>query len=437
MLTYMRKITFVCLVYGLLFNCSSVKNTAKNLAVDTDINRTFNQSPLFNRQFTGFSLFDLAANKFVAGYNDTKRFTPASNTKILTMYTALKSFADSIPSLLYKQYNDSLLVQPIGDPTFLHPAFTRQPAFDFLSQENAINVSWPINEIKPFGPGWAWEDYVYDFQPQMSWWPIYGNKTSIIKKDDSIYVVPPFFKNYVEIIKKKKTGELVHRNLKYNLFSVYTDNDTSDFKRTIPFDYSKDLLAQLLEDTLDVKVTINEQVLIKPDTLYSHPIDSLLAPMMIQSDNFLAEQLLLISAWKNGYTSYDSFIKHVQLIWLSDVNDFVWVDGSGLSRYNIIAPVDIVRILKKACDEFGFERIKNLMAVGGESGTLTNWYGAEEPYIFAKTGTLSNNHNVSGFLHTRSGKWMIFSFMNNHFTTPLDTLKTEMQRLLEGIRNSY
>lgn len=407
------------------------------MAIEADVNRKFNQSSLFNNQFTGFSLFDIAENKFVAGYNDTKRFTPASNTKILTMYTTLKSFQDSIPALIYKKNRDSLLVQPIGDPTFLHPWFTYQPVFEWLKNQEDIRIVWPVNDIKPYGPGWAWEDYTYNFQPQRSWWPIYGNLTSIIKKGDSVTVVPPFFTNYVEIIKKKKAGELAKRNLKHNLFSVYTDDDTSDFKRNIPFDYSKELLTALLTDTLDSKIKMVDGLFVDPDTLYAYRMDDLLAPMMTHSDNFLAEQLLLVSAWKNGYTSYDAFLKHVKLIWLPEINDLVWMDGSGLSRYNLMAPVDVVRILKKASDEFGFERIKSFMPVGGQSGTLTRWYGAEEPYVFAKTGTLSNNHNLSGFLQTKSGKWLIFSFMNNHFTVPLDTLKSEMQVLLEEIRDSY
>lgn len=429
----MQKTVIQNLLLLLLISCSSVKN----VAVDNDINRKLKQSSLFNNQFTGFSLFDIQEDKFIAGYNDTKCFTPASNTKILTMYTALKSFEDSVPALIYKRFEETLMVQPVGDPTFLHPDFDYQPAYTFLKENSHIHIVWPINDIKPFGPGWAWEDYVYDFQPQRSWWPIYGNRTRVVKKDDSITVVPPFFEDYVEIFKKRRVGESVERDLKYNLFRIYTDNDTSDFKRVIPFDYSKELLGQLLLDTLKQDVRFVESLMIKPDTLYTHHIDSVVKVMMIDSDNFLAEQLLLTSAWKHGYTSYDSFIKHVKLIWLNDMNEFVWVDGSGLSRYNLIAPVDVVRMLKRSSETFGFERIKNLLPIGGQNGTLEAWYGAEEPYIFAKTGTLSNNYNVSGFMKTRSGKWMIFSFMNNHFTVPLDTLKEEIQTLLEAVRDSY
>ena len=416
------------------FACSTVKN----LTLNTDIERTFDQSSLFNSQFTGFSLYDIAKGEFISGFNETKRFTPASNVKLLTMYAALKSFQDSIPGLIYQTAEDSIWVQPVGDPTFLDSRFSTQPAYEVLkSSLNTIHIVWPEYEILPYGPGWAWDDYKYSFQPQRNWWPIYGNRVSISKKQDSILISPSFFEEYIEILESEEYGEHLDRELKYNLFTIKSNSNASQFEKSIPFEFSRELLLTLLADTLGKKPHYSEKLLTDPDTLYSQHLDSVLSVMMKVSDNHIADQLLILSAWKNGYSSLDGFIQQVKLIWLNDLNDFVWVDGSGLSRYNLIAPVDQVKLLKKTYEEFGFERVKNLLAVGGVSGTIKNWYTAEEPYIYAKTGTLSNNHNLSGFLKTKSGKWMIFSFMNNHYTVATSEVKTEMQALLESIRDTY
>ena len=67
-----------------------------------------------------------------------------------------------------------------------------------------------------------------------------------------------------------------------------------------------------------------------------------------------------------------------------------WVDGSGLSRYNLFSPRDFVFILEKMKNDFGMERIKNIFPTGND-GTLTNYYRAEKGYIFAKTGSLSGS----------------------------------------------
>ena len=226
---------------------------------------------------------------------------------------------------------------------------------------------------------------------------------------------------------------------KFNIFNAYQPLDSNSFDYNIPFEYSTELLLKLLQDTLKSSVSISKMSISNPDTLYSYPIDSVLIKMLKPSDNFIAEQLLLMAARENGYSEIAPFIEKLKISGLVSLTDMVWVDGSGLSRYNLIAPVDQVRLLKICLDEFGWDRMTSLLPTGGE-GTLDEWYlpGEDEsPYIFAKTGTLSNNHNLSGYLITRSGKKMIFSFMNNHYTRPTSEIKKEMEQFLIKVRDAY
>lgn len=427
------KFVRILLISLAVIGCSSVKQ----LAVEKDVTSILKSSEVFSKHFTGFSLFDIDQNDYIANYNSTLLFTPASNTKLLTMYVTLKSFQDSIPGLKVNQTGNTLTIQPVGDPTFLYQPFISQPVFDYLSSQSAVQLAFPEDPLAPFGSGWAWDDYLYDFQPQRSWMPIYGNRVSICKTDSILSVSPPFFADFVDVEEQTRPGELVDRALDYNLFKAYLDNDTTDFERNIPFDYSDELLIQLLADTLKMPVKLSTAPFIATDTIYSQPVDSVLAYMMKPSDNFLAEQLLLLSAREHGYPDINSFIKHVQTVWLSDMNEMVWVDGSGLSRYNLIAPVDQVRLLRKCYQEFGWERITGILATGGE-GTLKELYLSEdEPFIYAKTGTLSNNHNLSGLLTTKSGKRLIFSFMNNHYVRPTDEIKRAMEQFLMDLREAY
>mgnify|MGYP006191173279 CR=1 FL=1 len=83
------------------------------------------------------------------------------------------------------------------------------------------------------------------------------------------------------------------------------------------------------------------------------------------------------------------------------------------------------------------ERLLPLLPAGGESGTIRNWYKAEEPYVYAKTGTLENNHSLSGFLKTRSGKTLIFSFMNSNYTVSSSEIKKEMEKILLLLRDNF
>jgi D-alanyl-D-alanine carboxypeptidase/D-alanyl-D-alanine-endopeptidase (penicillin-binding protein 4) len=114
-----------------------------------------------------------------------------------------------------------------------------------------------------------------------------------------------------------------------------------------------------------------------------------------------------------------------------------WYDGSGLSRYNLITPKSLVEILNQIYQRLSFEEIKSVFPIGGESGTIRNYYKSETPYIIAKTGTLKNNHCLSGYLMTNSGKTLIFSFMNNHYIGSSDQAKVAMEQLLIKIRDHY
>ncbi|OYY04649.1 MAG: hypothetical protein B7Y76_02200 [Sphingobacteriia bacterium 35-40-5] len=168
--------------------------------------------------------------------------------------------------------------------------------------------------------------------------------------------------------------------------------------------------------------------------------DTLYKKMLLPSDNFIAEQILLnIAASRGMEMNTVVVIDYVKKNFLADLPDkAVWVDGSGLSRQNLFTPRSMVRLCEKIYDELGDQdRLFDLLPQGGKTGTLKNLFKADKPYVFAKTGSLSNNHNLSGYLITASGKKLIFSFMNNNFTRPTAEIRSEMEKLITQIYKNY
>ena len=195
----------------------------------------------------------------------------------------------------------------------------------------------------------------------------------------------------------------------------------------------------LLEDTLNREITLLEKPISNYKTLYSLPVDSVYKNMLQESDNFLAEQLLMIYAGVlTDSLSTDIGINNLTLKYFNDFpNELIWRDGSGLSRYNLFTPQTLIHLLEKIYQEIPTKRLFSLMPAGGISGTIKEWYTADEPYVFAKTGTMINNHNLSGYLKTKSNKVLIFSFMHNHYQGSSFKIKTEMQRILREIHEKY
>ena len=157
--------------------------------------------------------------------------------------------------------------------------------------------------------------------------------------------------------------------------------------------------------------------------------------MMHRSDNFFAEQTLLMASNEHlGFMNDEKIIDTILNLDLKDVPQRPkWVDGSGLSRYNLFTPQSFVYILNKTKNEFGWDRLKNILPTGG-TGTLSNYFKDASGFIYAKTGTLSNNCALSGFLITKKGKLLIFSILANNYITGAAPIRKAVEKFLLNIR---
>lgn len=81
------------------------------------------------------------------------------------------------------------------------------------------------------------------------------------------------------------------------------------------------------------------------------------------------------------------------------------------------------------------QELFELIPTGGVSGSLKNNYQAAQPYIFAKTGTMSNNHSLVGLIKTKSGKTYSFAFMNSNYLNKASEVRSEMEKVLLMVRD--
>lgn len=410
------------------------------------------ESPVFNQSFTGFALYDTERKEMVYEYQADKYYTPASNTKIFTLYAGLMLLGDSIPALQYEQRGDSLIFTGTGDPTLLHPDVLSidttydQSAYRFLQHHDGplLYAERPTADAY-FGPGWAWDDYGYYYSTEKSVMPVYANvvRFQFKKSLPKPLVYPRYFTSRLSGFPDTTLYPAYVQRAQYeNQFAYGLKEDTLAFTQDIPFIQSTPLLLNLLKDTLRREVQRYQKPYVHlPHTYYSLPADSVYRRMMHISDNFVAEQLLLVcSSTRKDTLSTRWTIDYVTEHYLDDLPDAPeWVDGSGLSRYNLQTPRTMVAVLRKVDSLLNDERIRTIFPAGGVSGTVEDWYAnpGGAPYVFAKTGTLGGKHCLSGFLYTRRGRKLIFSFMHNNYVTSSSVFKVEMEQILREIYESY
>ncbi|HEX3024503.1 MAG TPA: D-alanyl-D-alanine carboxypeptidase [Chitinophagaceae bacterium] len=417
----------------------------------------------------GISVYDAGAKKYLYNYQGNKYFIPASNTKLLTCYAAMKYLGDSLAGLRYEMKEDNqLYIQATGDPTFLHPDFENQPVFNFLKNaKQNINVVPPKWREKPLGFGWAWDDYNDDYMAERSEFPIYGNVAKFSAKNDTIEVMPNYFysKNYGINVKdnehfknhpKEINNIAITRDVDKNFFQWKTvkskfssaeipfKTNASPFPpssfneiKTLAYYVPYSILEDTLKKMFEYSLWIDRSYLL-PNIIHSQPTDSLLKITMHRSDNFFAEQtLLMVSNERLGLMSDEKIIDTLlQTDYKLMPQKPKWVDGSGLSRYNLISPQDFIFLLEKMKNDFAWNRITTILPTGDE-GTLKGLYKNYAGKIYAKTGTVSNNLALSGYIITNKNKQLIFSVMVNNHQASATAIRKSIERFITAIIENY
>ncbi|MDI9365563.1 MAG: D-alanyl-D-alanine carboxypeptidase [Flavobacterium sp.] len=459
----------VAVIILVQIGCTSTRKSAiksQNMYLDTNPFGNANQLPTvydiarstifsdsnFATAHVGISIYNAATQQYLYNYQGDKYFVPASNMKLFTCYAAMKNLGDSLVGLKYSNVGSTenlIFISPTADPTFLHPDFKNQPAYDFLRKDSnyrfALNYEfWQENAL---GKGWAWDDYNSDYMAERSVFPIYGNLIRIINTPKNTLQIIPRVNLEVSDGSHVSYNYKIGDNFTYYRSKIenriYGKPSNSKFIHAeIPFITSTSTSIQFLKDTirpLHMTFTISPiGVKLAINIIHSQPTDSLLKPMMHNSDNFFAEQtLLMVSNQKLGVMNEEQII---DTLLKTDFKGLPqkprWVDGSGLSRYNLITPQDFVWVLNKMKTDFSWQRITTILPTGNQ-GTLTNYYKNLARNIFAKTGTLSGQVALSGYLITKRGETFVFSVLVNNHQTTATAIRRGVEKFLTQVYEQY
>jgi len=160
------------------------------------------------------------------------------------------------------------------------------------------------------------------------------------------------------------------------------------------------------------------------------------------SQNQYAETLLKAIATKDGAVGTTDSGRAVAIETFSSWNiprdAYVMSDGSGLSRYNYVAPTTVTAVLRRMYDDPAHrEAFLATLPIAAKDGTISTRMRktrAAENAV-AKTGSIANVRSLSGFVKSRDGETLVFSIIANDFVIPAATVTWIADLAVETLSN--
>ncbi|MEM1027812.1 MAG: D-alanyl-D-alanine carboxypeptidase [Planctomycetota bacterium] len=173
------------------------------------------------------------------------------------------------------------------------------------------------------------------------------------------------------------------------------------------------------------------------------------------SENAVGEMLLLTLSEKFGIGEKVSWPSGAKVIsdWLVneaglEEGSFRLVDGSGLSRYNLISADSSIRLLdymKNESEHFEpfFDGLP-IYKVALPKDAAAKWGGVpiaefDAERVFAKPGGMSGVSTISGYVQTLDGRWLAFSLLGNGYigsSVPVRDLRNQVWTTLVQYRSA-
>ncbi len=331
--------------------------------------------------------------------NPEKLFIPASNLKLFTGAAALAILGVDYRFDTHLLLDDlgNLYLKGSGDPTLkrcnLEDLAGQLKMRQVKEVKNIIIDHSAFDEISQ-GPGWM------EF-----WSPPMGAITVDHNKEAASS--PPRFAGELLLYFLQKAGILVQGEISIGITPV-----------------TADVLA----------------------THVSEPLSQVVLEMMKESDNLYADCLFkkvgeaylgAPGTWQKGALAVRQFLKRDVGM---DISQMVLLDGSGLSRYNLVAPYQFIKFLSWMKEQFPFApEFMSSLSIAGVDGSLRRRMVQAKNRLRAEPGgAMTGVTGISGYVKTRDDELLAFSILMNG---PMDpTQKTQIEdeicvRLAQFMRN--
>jgi serine-type D-Ala-D-Ala carboxypeptidase/endopeptidase (penicillin-binding protein 4) len=431
-------------------------------------------------------------------YNEKKRFVAASNMKLYTTAAALLSLSPDFSyetrittngTITQGVLKGDLIIVASGDPTISghfnnnNPTQVFEDWADELIQKDIRKIDGDIvidnayfND-SPFGAGWHWDDMSYCYSTAKDAFSFNNNCIALTISPGNKVGAPASIETgpktgYITISGNVTTGEV---GSAVNIKTEYiNDSKTILVSGTMPLNQGgavkyaaaknpAEFGAFVLKETFLKKgIEVNGSIVctrsgcshvrdlktlttgsglssLTPLAVYRSPkLSEIIKVINKISNNLYAENLFLtIAKEKHKEGNAEEAILAIQEIFNKtglNPEGLHMVDGSGLSRLNLITPRETIQLLSIMTLSPYAEAFHDSLAIIGGEGTLKNrrkeTSAGTLASVRAKTGTMTHVKNLSGYITTRNGKLLAFSFLCNNHNVPGNVIDSLYDRIL-------
>ena len=412
-----------------------------------------------NHGAVSVSIKDAKTGQSVYSLNDRTPRQPASTLKVITTSASLDTLGTDyiFTTKLYKSTNNDLYLKLGADP-FLKSKDLKQlisTARDKNITPKTFYIDDTIFDNVEWGEGWQWDDDLNPYMPKFSAYNIDGNVISVeitpikIGAAPSI-IVKPFYPitimNLMTVSKDVNSIYFEHNsNISPNIINAngsITKQRTINLPVASPQLYFKLRLQETIRNRKMEYYNPLEKGTLPQENVYlvdeiNNGIDNAIKEILKNSSNFIAETVFKLAGAKyagttgtaqNSYEMLNSYFEKLGL----NTDDIKIVDGSGVSKNNLMTADFMTSFLVKLYNSENFETIENYLPTPGE-GTLKNRMLYFKDNMRAKTGTLSGTSAITGFITTRRGKVYVFDIMIQDAKTSETDKKNIEEQILRQV----
>ncbi|MFC6296304.1 D-alanyl-D-alanine carboxypeptidase/D-alanyl-D-alanine-endopeptidase [Pseudomonas sp. CCM 7893] len=462
----------------LLGGCATAPTPSTRQALDRLL-----ADPALNGASVSLMVRDARSGSTLYQHNPRSRLTPASSLKLLTTAAAMDvlgpqyRFSTQLLSNGARQgerLNGNLYLRGLGDPTIQwadYQALAAQLAGQGIRQvqgDLVFDDTW--FDAERLGVDWAHDDESTYYGAQISALTVspdmdfdagtllvIAKAPAVVGQPVSVEISPAT--DYVQISNRAVSGP----GNSYGLNRQHGTNLLRLSGAVAPGKQSQQavsvweptqLVANLFERALaEQGISVQGRRVIggtRPTTATvlavheSAPLQELITPLLKLSNNSMAEALLKAMGRKTanagtaaaGTAAVAGFLKRQGV----DPATLNQVDGSGLSRRNLVSAQNLTDLLLAASKQPWFNAWYNALPIAGNQDRMTGGSlryrlrgTSAENNLHAKTGSMGGVSSLTGYVTDAQGRQLVFSMVTNNYVVEGARIKVLEDRLAAAL----